>query len=1329
MASPAAVAVWGARLESPRGFSEPQTKAKAEDAAFKVDFTFVRLNEMSRRDFWSRTRKDFRVTAAGHALEKVRRGISAELAGMSDGPKPPYMSSLFWLPHFCLYKPLAELCFRGDFSQSGPIPDRGVSRDGKIARSHLPTRHVTRLEDLRPGTRVAGLRHGDTVEIISTRWFGSDAVEVTFRTAAGQPDIELCYRDREPQLKVESAGRKWSFAADGATFRLVSEARRIQLAHLFDPHLAVSTSEVTPLPHQITAVYGELLRRTPLRYVLADDPGAGKTIMAGLFIKELIARGDLQKCLIVTPGVLVEQWQDELDQKFGLPFDILTNDALEAARTGNWFTEHPLAIARLDKLSRNDDVQAKLAQVDWDLIVVDEAHKMSASFFTSEIKETKRYKLGKMLSRVTRHFLLMTATPHNGKDPDFQLFMALLDADRFEGKVRDGNHAVDVSDMMRRMVKEDLLRFDGTKLFPERLATTVGYTLSDLEAQLYAEVTDYVKTEFNRAEALESGRKVSVGFALTSLQRRLASSPEAIYQSLRRRKERLADKLRDARLVARGQSLGASGPIIPSGPLLTQDEVDELEDAPSHEQEAEEEAILDEATAARTIQELEAELVTLTALVELAARVRASRSDSKWEQLRSILQDEPEMFDAEGRRNKLVIFTEHKDTLTYLEDRISGLIGRRDAIVVIHGGVGREERKKAEEKFKNHAEVEVLLATDAAGEGINLQRGHLMVNYDLPWNPNRLEQRFGRIHRIGQTKVCHLWNLLASETREGEVFLRLFQKLEEERRALGGRVFDVLGQLFQDRPLRDLLLEAIRYGDSPEARAKMREVVDGALDRDQLLLLLEEGALVRESMSVDEVRRIRQDMERAEARRLQPHFIATWFLDAFQRMGGKIAQREPGRYEVRHVPSRIRSRDRTIGRAAPVLTHYQRITFDKTLRVVSGKPDATFVYPGHPLLDAVCDLVLEDFRHLLQQGAALVDDLDEGTELRSLFYLEHSIRDGRTEKSGERRVISRRMQFTELGEGGRVMDAGPAPYLDYRPVTAEERVAVDEALAKSAWLAGDLEPAAMRHAVEVLVPQHVREVKEGREELVTKTLGAVRARLTKEIAHWQHRAATLEEKEDAGKPAGDRLNAAKAWARVNDLSARLEQRTRELEQELQLGTMSPVIAGGAVIIPAGLLRQLLPAKPDPSPAEDMEPPADTKAVEMAAMSAVMAAECALGFAPRDVSAGKVGYDVESVVPTTGELRFIEVKGRALGATTVCVTKNEILTGLNKAGKFILAMVLVDDERRDVRYVHNPFSKEPEFGVTSVNFDFKTMWSRGLPPGAARPVPDDEEAAA
>ena len=309
---------------------------------------------------------------------------------------------------------------------------------------------------------------------------------------------------------------------DGELFRRVSEVLRIHLAHLFDPTLAVHTSLVEPLPHQITAVYEAMLPRQPLRFLLADDPGAGKTIMTGLLMKELIAHGDLQRCLVVCPGSLAEQWQDELYQRFHLNFEIFTNDKAAAARTGNWFLETDLVIARLDNLARDEALQEKLQAPDcrWDLIVCDEAHKMSATFTGGEIRYTRRYRLGQLLGGLTRHLLLLTATPHNGKEEDFQLFMALLDGDRFEGRFRDGVHAADVSDLMRRMVKERLLTFDATPLFPERVAHTIPYRLSTVEAHLYQVVTSYVREEFNRAEALENnGRAGTVGFALTLLQR------------------------------------------------------------------------------------------------------------------------------------------------------------------------------------------------------------------------------------------------------------------------------------------------------------------------------------------------------------------------------------------------------------------------------------------------------------------------------------------------------------------------------------------------------------------------------------------------------------------------------------------------------------------------------------------------------------------------------------------------------------------------------------------------------------------------------------------
>lgn len=688
---------------------------------------------------------------------------------------------------------------------------------------------MLRLEDLTKGTQVQGILPNSIVAIVDAQWHGSDVVELTYKDASGTLGNELVFRDREPTLEIITSGGAWSFTADGANFRLASEAHRIRLAYLFDPLLAVHTSLVEPLPHQITAVYGEMLTRQPLRFLLADDPGAGKTIMAGLLMRELLIRGDLHRCLVICPGSLAPQWQDELSQKFHLRFEILTNDRIESAVTGNAFAEMPLVIVRLDKLSRNQDLQAKLAQTDWDLIVCDEAHKMSASFFGGEIKETKRYKLGKLLSTLTRHFLLMSATPHNGKEEDFQLFMALLDGDRFEGRFRDGVHVADTSDLMRRLVKEDLLKFDGKPLFPERQASTIEYELSDLEAVLYKRVTEYVREEFNRADALENeGRKGNVGFALTILQRRLASSPEAIYQSLLRRRERLQKRLRQEEVLRQG----SNAIIMEFKQVLDLEDLeDDLEDIPGEEREATEQEVVDLATASRTIAELQTEIKLLEELEQLALRVRRSGKDKKWEELSNLLQNDAEMFNAQGHRRKLLIFTEYRDTLNYLTDRIRTLIGRNESVVNIHGAMGREERRKMQEAFTQDIEVQVLIATDAAGEGINLQRAHLMVNYDLPWNPNRLEQRFGRIHRIGQTEVCHLWNLVAKGTREGDVYLALLKKIEAEQKALGGKVFDVLGKAIAGTELRELLIEAIRYGDQPEVRDRLNQVPPNPLSQ------------------------------------------------------------------------------------------------------------------------------------------------------------------------------------------------------------------------------------------------------------------------------------------------------------------------------------------------------------------------------------------------------------------------------------------------------------------------------------------------------------------
>lgn len=1151
---------------------------------------------------------------------------------------------------------------------------------------------MAKLEDIKTGIQVEGILPHQAVAVIDVQWRGSAAVELVYRQNNGQIGSQLLYRSDENQIKIGEAKRRWSFSAKGETFHMAAEAFRIHLAHLFDPVLAVHTSLVWPLPHQITAVYGEMLSRQPLRYLLADDPGSGKTIMAGLLIKELIVRGDVNRCLICVPGSLAGQWQDELWFKFQTHFDIITRETVEASVTGNPFQEKDRIIIRLDQIARSDELRAKLERTDWDLIIVDEAHKMSASFWGGEVNYTKRYRLGELLSHITRHFLLMTATPHNGKEEDFQIFLSLIDPDRFENRSKSHSESVDVSDIMRRMVKEDLRRFDGRPLFPERRAYTVTYELSDPEMDLYTAVTDYVRNEFNRAEKLlDDKRKGTVGFALTVLQRRLASSPAAIHKSLMRRRERLEQRLKEVNLIQTEQA-----PFLdPSLPDFGESDWLDYEDAPAEEAERLDDLVMDAATAALTAVELQEEIDILKGLELQAFKVLHGGTDFKWKQLATIIQDEQHMVGANGEKRKLVIFTEHRDTLNYLKGKITTLFGREDNIVHIDGGLRREERRGVEDQFRNLPHVQFLLATDAAGEGINLQRAHLMINYDLPWNPNRLEQRFGRIHRIGQTEVCHLWNLVASETREGYVYERLLRKLETESKALDGRVFDILGTLFDQTPLRKLLMDAVRYGDSPDVKAKLDQAVDNAVNREHVRELLESKSLAAHSLDLSEIERIRADMERYAARRLQPFYIKSFFIEAFQSLGGTLREREQGRFRVNHVPAAIREAAKGSSTAVPVQREYERICFDKALINVQGKPLAQFICPGHPLLDSVIQLIQEQYANSLQHGTILVDETDPSHQPRVLFFLQQTIRDA------NQHTISQEVHFVEIDETGQIAAGGYAPYLDYRAAADDEKAQVAHIL-QAEWLDSDsLESQVVGYAIEHLVPSHLQQVRARREALIDKTIHAVQERLTREINYWDKRANDLRRAESEGKR-NARLNSQQAQQRADNLAARLKRRKEELALERQISAVPPVLIGGSLVVPMGLLL----GKRTPQAL------LDTRITEQIAMQAVAQAEIGLGNTPRDVSSQKLGYDIESFDLHTGRLRFIEVKGRRAGAQTVTITKNEILAGLNSTEQFILALVEIENEQaKEPRYVQNPFTKEPDLGVTSVNYNLKELLNK------------------
>jgi hypothetical protein len=560
--------------------------------------------------------------------------------------------------------------------------------------------------------------------------------------------------------------------------------------------------------------------------------------------------------------------------------------------------------------------------------------------------------------------------------------------------------------------------------------------------------------------------------------------------------------------------------------------------------------------------------------------------------------------------------------------------------------------------------------------------------------------------------VCHLWNLVAEETREGDVYRTLLEKLEQARQALGGQVFDVLGKLqFEGRPLRELLIEAIRYGEQPEIRARLTQVIANAVDRQHLQNLIEERALAHDAMDATRVYRIREEMERAEARRLQPHYIESFFLEAFGRLGGTIKQREPRRYEITHVPAPIRNRDRLIGVGEPVLPRYERIAFEKPLVAPQGQPLAAFVCPGHPLLDAAIDLTLERHRDLLRRGTVLVDERDPGVEPRVLFYLEHVIQDASLTRSGERRAVSKRMLYVELDAAGKARHLHYAPYLDYRPLKADEPT-IDPILGRPecAWITHELEQAAQAHAITQVVPEHLEEVRSRKLELVAKTEAAVKDRLTKEITYWDHRAEELKLQERAGR-SNARLNSGEARKRADVLQARLEKRLDELKLERQIAPLPPVVLGGLLVVPVGLIAAMT-GRPLASTA--VSP--DTQVSAARARAIVMEVERSLGFDPTDREFEKLGYDIESRVLGTGRLRFLEVKGRVAGADTITVTKNEILYSLNKPEDFILAIVeFRDDGSHRAYYLRRPFHREPDFGVTSVNYDFTEILSRAGEP--------------
>ena len=1134
------------------------------------------------------------------------------------------------------------------------------------------------LEDLRPGLRVRGLVPGGAVRVIAVTRVGADALHIVFGRDDGSVDQQMLMRATESQL-VAIEDRPTPFDADADEFKLAAEALRIRLAA---SETVGQDGPYRALPHQLEAVYRHLLDRIPLRFLLADDPGAGKTIMAGLFLKELQLRGGLDRCLIIAPGGLVEQWQDELRSKFGLDFEVLAvEDIRHMISGGALFDRQTHLVARMDQVARNDDLIGVFSRTPWDVVIVDEAHRMSAHYGARrEVKPTKRYRLGIALREAAKHFLLMTATPHAGKEEDFQLFMRLLDADRFEGRYRHGVHATGADGLMLRRTKEELLTLEGRQLFTQRAAYTVPYALSADERALYEDVTAYVRDEFDRADSLDRQQRNNVGFALTVLQRRLASSPHAILVSLERRLERLRAALVDSE---------SSRPRRTRRPIVDLEAV--AEEFPAGEREEFEDEVAVATTAARTPEELKREIAVLDSLVAKARQLRSSGADRKWFELRRLFEASPEIRDADGNIRKIIVFTEHRDTLSYLIERTRELLGKRGVVASIHGGLSRDQRLSAQRRFTTDPLCRVLIATDAAGEGLNLQAAHLMVNYDLPWNPNRLEQRFGRIHRIGQEHMCHLWNVVAGETREGAVYLRLLQKLDEMKKALGGKVFDVLGQVFEDAPLHKLLLEAVRHGDDPEVRQHLQRIIDERVG-DVARRLVEERALAPEVYQPVAHGPYQRQVQEARARRLQPHYVEAFFRDAFGRAGGTLTRREPGRWEIPHIPSVLRD----FSRGALAAVRFPRVCFDPAMEESGDLPKAEVLGPGRPLFDLVLRYIEATYADALDRGTVLVDRLDSSTRPRLLAAIQNEIVDG----GGVQ--VQRRFGFVEIDEGGGSR-TGAARFLDYDAGSPSERALLIDLL-KQPWLAQ------ARHTAEAwatnfqLQPWYA-EVNEHRRAQVARARELVTDRLKQEIAYWEEHAAKAESGNDAG-GRGPAVRA--AWAEVRRLQTALDRRLGELESQEYTRVNPPRVLAVALVAPQGLLDQM-----------EGRPIVDTYEVEVRAMQAVNAAERALGRVPQAMDHNNPGFDITSSDESNGQLVFIEVKGRIEGAEDFFVTNHEIRHGQNTGSQYRLALVEVSPlgPAHDlVRYVENPFDEVnvPSL-VKGVQFSWPKTWASGRDP--------------
>lgn len=1064
--------------------------------------------------------------------------------------------------------------------------------------------------------RIIAVREfGDTLSVIGKYLDTNDLLEVVIK-----PDML-------PKLRVM---REFlDFSADPEDVFLAIESERYKFASMYDPLMAISVSKIDPLPFQIDAVYNYILKNARIRFLLADDPGAGKTIMAGLTLKELKLRGLVERTLIVVPGHLVDQWRRELKEKFNEEFVFVNRNLLNSEY--NVWEKYDQIIASIDFL-KQPDVLSTLSNSFWDLVIVDEAHKMSAYKYGNKIEKTDRYRVGEILSDRSTHMLFLTATPHKGDPENFRLLLDLLlpglfgKSEYLEQAIREAYERGENIFFLRRM-KEDLRGFDGKPLFPRRESKTLKFRLSDEEMDLYLALSRYIEDQYNRLLKLQ-GKRRNIAFALTILQRRMASSTYALKRSLERRREKLSELLKIVKKTGRL-------PVDTSE--ITLDKLIEAEDYEEDER-WDLERKLETLSVSKTINELEREISTLDRLILMADRIIQEEKEVKLSELKSALEQLKKEF---GENEKVLIFTEAKDTLDYLVNKLKEW---GYTVTYIHGEMSMEERIRREKEFKEHAQI--MVATEAAGEGINLQFCHLMINYDIPWNPNRLEQRIGRIHRYGQKKDVYIFNLVAANTREGRVLARLLDKLEQIRRDLGSdKVFDVIGEIFHGERLYNLMLE-VAAGTKTEEEV-LEEI--GVTDPEYLQRVKE---ALGESLATKHlnVAKIEEMLKQANENRLAPEYLQDFFIKAFTRAGGIVRPKKDGTLAVEKVPREIRE----IGKEMrlSVEPQYRSVTFDKNIS--SRKDDVEFVSFGHPLFEATLEWVRRNLLDALRKGAVFIDPKNRLNGF--IMFFEGEVTDGKDEVAGKKLIAI-------YDDGESLKEIDPKIIWDLEP--ARKPLQVDLPKERRNLALGRALNIIEEYKEEVL-KERLREA-EIKKKYGIKSLEELISETKRKLANYTMRKISLQKRGEIKAAAGYDPHIKREQEKLERYERALERLKQEIQQETHLKYASPVFVGAIYVRPQGDMRT-------------------SQEIEKIGMEIAMQYERNHGRTPVDVSSKNLGYDVYS--SGNGEERCIEVKARAdLG--DVELTYNEWVTARRLGNKYWLYVVVNARENPTLYIIQNP----------------------------------------